>query len=86
MQPPSALVSHRINSKALISFDAYSVQPPGTIHAVFTPAPYLCVGGHFYTAATFADTINTVRMQLSREIHVNGDLDADALEVLTFII
>lgn len=30
---------------------------PNTIHAVVTPEPSICRGGHFYAASTIQDTI-----------------------------
>jgi hypothetical protein len=54
-------------------------------NAVFSPEKCLCAGGHFYTAATMAMSIDMIRCQLTGHIYENEDISHADFDILTFI-
>lgn len=58
---------------------------PGTAHAVYTPEDCLAVGGHFYTAHTFSDSIQAIRQQIFRDVEENENISVRHFSDLTNI-
>ena len=59
---------------------------PGQVHSVWSQTDCLMVGSHFYTAATFAASLDCINRQLSGESHSNEDAVPDDWKILTTIL
>ena len=59
---------------------------PGQIHAVWSQTDCLMVGAHFYTAATFTNSLDCIYEQLTKGIHSNEDGTSEDWATLDTII
>ena len=50
---------------------------PGQVHAVWSQTDCLMVGAQFYTAATFAASLDCIYDQLTGDVRSNEDIDSD---------
>jgi hypothetical protein len=63
-----------------------SAQGPGQLHTVFSPRNCLSVGGHFYTAATFHTSIDSIRLQLTKRVFENEPITDSNFDTLKMIV
>ena len=59
---------------------------PGQVYAIWSQTDYLMVDAHFYTAVTFATSLDCIHKQLVGNIRSNEDASSDNWTTLTTII
>lgn len=60
----------------------HRIMRPGTVHAVVTPEPSICRGGHFYATSTIRDTIYGIFHTFSAYTYITNAVHKAASEKL----
>ena len=65
---------------------ANSIMRPNTLHAVYTPEPTVCRGGHFYATSTIQDTFSGLVHSYVCESFITNSTYAESRFILAEMI